>query len=172
MVILVTGGSKSGKSRIAEDLLSHTERKIYLATMEPFGEEAQAAISRHREQRMGKDFETIEKSRDIHTLDISGGIYGGILLECLSTLLANEMFSTNERDPVKKILEGIKTLLAKTDMLVIVTSSVNRDGISYSAETENYIRALCELNGHVAELSDTVIEAVCGIPVVLKGADL
>lgn len=169
MVILITGGSKSGKSRIAENLLSAMEHKIYLATMEPYGEEAQTAISRHRNQRMGKGFETVEKSRDIQELDVPSGT-DGILLECLSTLCANEMFSGYEKDPADKILGGIKLLKEKTKLLVVVTSSVNCDGIEYPAETENYIRALCELNIKVSELSDVVIEAVCGIPVTLKGA--
>ena len=171
MVILVTGGSKSGKSKIAENLLLQAEHKIYIATMEPFGDEAQAAISRHRNQRLGKGFETLERSRDIHMLDIPNGT-DGILLECLSTLCANEMFSGKEQAPADKIFNGIKLLKEKTTLLVIVTSSVNCDGIEYPTETENYIRALCELNRRVADFSDTVIEAVCGIPVVLKGAVL
>lgn len=171
MIVLVTGGSKSGKSKIAENLLSGTENKIYLATMEPFGEEAKAAISRHRKQRAGKGFETVEKSRDIQELDIPNGT-GGILLECLSTLCANEMFSGNVEDPAEKIVGGIKLLCEKTEKLVIVTNSVNCDGIEYTAETESYIRVLCGLNRKVAERSDVVIEAVCGIPVTLKGAVL
>lgn len=171
MIILVTGGSKSGKSRIAEELLSGVKNKIYLATMEPFGEEAQAAISRHQKQRLGKGFETVEKTRDIQELDIPYKT-GGILLECLSTLCANEMFSAETQNPAEKILTGIRSLKEKTERLVIVTNSVNCDGIEYTAETESYIRALCELNREAALLSDVVIEAVCGIPVTLKGAVL
>lgn len=171
MVILVTGGSKSGKSKIAEELLSGIGRKIYLATMEPFGEEAKAAISRHRKLREGKGFETVERSRDIRGSDIPNGTEG-ILVECLSTLCANEIFSGNEKAPVEKIVSCIKLLKEKTNRLVIVTSSVDRDGIEYTAEVENYIRVLCEVNSRVAEFSDVVIEAVCGIPVMLKGAVL
>ena len=171
MIILVTGGSKSGKSRIAESLLSEIDPKIYLATMEPFGEEAAEAIARHRKMREGKGFETIEMSRDIHEIELSDKV-GGILVECLSTLCANEIFSGNEQNPAEKILSGIKLLSEKTDKLVLVTSNVSCDGIEYSHETLNYIRVLGELNRKTAELSDMVIEAVCGIAVVLKGARL
>ena len=38
MLTLITGGCKCGKSSIAEDILSDfCGRKIYIATMEPFG---------------------------------------------------------------------------------------------------------------------------------------
>lgn len=168
MIVLITGGSKSGKSKIAENLLSGTERKIYLATMEPFGEEAAEVIARHRKMRAGKGFETIEKSRSIHETELPEGV-GGVLVECLSTLCANEIFSGNEHDPTEKIVEGIKALGKKTRLLVVVTSTVNRDGIEYPAETENYIRVLCGVNRKIAELADAVIEAVCGIPLTLKG---
>lgn len=171
MMILITGGSKSGKSRIAEDLLLGIDRKIYLATMEPFGEEAAAAISRHRKMREGKGFETIEKSVDIHEIELPDNV-GGVLVECLSTLCANEMFSGNEQNPVEKILCGIKLLREKTQRLVIVTSNVSCDGIEYSFETQNYIRVLGEMNRKIAEISDIVIESVFGIPVTLKGARL
>lgn len=64
MLTLITGGCKCGKSSIAENILSDfCGRKIYIATMEPFGEEAHTAISRHRIMRSGKGFETVENTR-------------------------------------------------------------------------------------------------------------
>lgn len=52
MILLVTGGSASGKSEYAENRalqLAKTEQKklIYLAAMKPFGEEAAKRIERH-----------------------------------------------------------------------------------------------------------------------------
>ena len=57
-----------------------------------------------------------------------------------------------------------------TDMLVIVTNEVGMDGISYSDGTMQYISAMAELNQKTAQMADTVIECVCGIPLVIKGA--
>ena len=61
MLALVTGGSGSGKSAWAEDLvLSLGEgRRIYIATMYPFDEESHRRIERHRKMRAGKGFETV-----------------------------------------------------------------------------------------------------------------
>lgn len=55
MMILITGGSKCGKSAAAEAILDGFEGdKFYIAAMEPFGDEAKKAIERHRVMRQGK----------------------------------------------------------------------------------------------------------------------
>lgn len=106
MMILITGGSKCGKSAAAEAILDGFEGdKFYIATMEPFGDEAQKAIERHRVMRQGKGFITIERSHNIDTLVIPRESTGSCaLLECLTTLCANEMFTQKEiTDPSEKI---------------------------------------------------------------------
>ena len=62
MLILVSGGSASGKSEFAESLVlqSGCDRRYYLATMIPYDEECRRRISRHRKMRAAKGFETIE----------------------------------------------------------------------------------------------------------------
>ena len=168
MMILVTGGSKSGKSRIAETIVTASERpRFYLATMMPFGEEAQTAIERHRAMRAGKGFVTVEKYTDIGVAELPQGC--AVLLECMGNLCANEMFSVCAPNPAAKILDGIAALAEKTSLLVIVTNQVGEDGILYSTETMHYIKNLGEINRALARQSDCVIEAVCGIPLVLKG---
>lgn len=49
MMVLVTGGSGSGKSAFAEDkILSFGEgRRIYIATMHPYDEESHLRVRRH-----------------------------------------------------------------------------------------------------------------------------
>lgn len=174
MTILITGGEKCGKSHIAEDFLNNAENKFYIATMQPYGEEAQKAIDRHRKMREGKGFTTIEQSRNISEIKLPKGC--SVLVECISTLTANEMFSdedTNGIDIASKITSDIRRLSETVGTLVLVTNDVGCDGgvdDMYSPETAEYIKVIGEINRRLAELSDTVIEAVYGIPVVLKGA--
>ena len=173
MMIMITGGSKCGKSSAAEALLNGSPgEKYYIAAMEPFGDEAQRAIARHREMRRGKGFITVECPRNIDTLKLSHGDTACCaLLECLTTLCANEMFGQDGvSDPSAKILSGLRALSEQVGKLVVVTNEVASDGIEYPPETMEYIRIMSRLNTAVAELSDTVIECVCGIPVTLKGA--
>lgn len=169
MTILITGGAKCGKSRIAEDILRGAgAEKYYIATMERSGEEAERVISRHRAEREGKGFLTIERTHDIGGIALPRGC--AALLECVPTLTANEMFSQKEKDPVGKAAAGAAALAALAGTLVVVTNDVGGDGVAYSPETTDYIRAMGEINRRLAALADTVIEAVYGIPVVLKGA--
>ena len=172
MTILITGGSKCGKSSVAEGLLNDYDgEKFYIAAMEPYGEDAQRAIKRHREMRSGKGFRTIECAHDIDTLSLPCKTKkSSALLECLTTLCANEMFKPEGiTDPSAKILNGLKSLSEQVEKLVIVTNEVASDGLDYSAETMEYIQIMSRLNTDAAQLSDVVIECVCGIPIVLKG---
>lgn len=173
MIILITGGSKCGKSSAAEKFLDgFSGRKFYIAAMEPYGEEALRAIARHREMRRGKGFETIERPRGLESLILpNGGAPSCALLECMTTLCANEMFTPNGvSDPTEKILRGIENLAAQTEKLVIVTNETGTDGVEYPAETMEYIAVMGRLNARAAALADVVIECVCGIPLVMKGA--
>lgn len=122
--------------------------------------------------RRGKGFRTIERPRDIRGILLpDGGLPCCALLECLTTLCANEMFSpAGINDPSDRIISGLKALSERVDKLVIVTNEVSADGIEYSGETMDYIRIMSRLNSTVAGLADVVIECVCGIPLVLKGA--
>ena len=172
MLVVVTGGSGSGKSAFAEEtVLSLGEaRRIYIATMQAFDEESHRRIRRHRHMRAGKGFETIERYTELDELLIPKDCV--VLLECMSNLVANEMFSgadiVSEDVVVGHILQGIKSLSAKVDELVIVSNNVFEDGISYDATTQAYIRALGRINTGVATLADTVTEVVVGIPVPVK----
>lgn len=62
MMILVTGGSGSGKSSFAEDCIVSfgNARRIYIATMYPFDEESKKRVKRHQAMRQGKGFDTLE----------------------------------------------------------------------------------------------------------------
>ncbi len=165
---MITGGSKNGKSALAEKIITSSNgKRVYVACMQPFGDEAHAAIERHREIRRDKCFETVEKYTDIHELELEKNCCA--LLECLGNLCANEMFSCYEKDPVSKIAAGIKKLSDKASLFVVVTSEVGDDGVLYSPETMEYVKALGELNRTIAKEADCVIEAVFGLPYVLKG---
>lgn len=95
MVYLIIGGSGSGKSAYAEQLMERftgVTEKYYLATMQIFDEEGEKRKEKHRAARQGKGFLTIEQPRDIKKVveQIKPG--SAVLLECMSNLVANEMF--------------------------------------------------------------------------------
>ena len=53
MLIIITGVSGSGKSEYAEQIccrLARDNKKYYVATMQPFGEEGRIRIEKHKRQ--------------------------------------------------------------------------------------------------------------------------
>ena len=61
MIHLVTGGSGSGKSAYAEQCILDFggTRRVYIATMQQYGAEGQARISRHLKMSEAKKYSTI-----------------------------------------------------------------------------------------------------------------
>ena len=169
MTTLMIGGSKSGKSGLAERLISgFGGRKIYIATMKPYGTEAAAVIERHRIQRAGKGFETVERYTDIGELVLPENC--AVLLECIGNLCANEMFTGEKMlRPAEKITRGIRLLSERVSELAVVSVIVGSDGINYEDGTAAYIEEIGRINSGIAEFADNVIECVYGIPAVLKG---
>ncbi len=174
MMILVTGGSGSGKSAYAEErILSMGQgRRIYVATMFPYDEESHRRIHRHRRMRAGKGFETVEHYTDLEELYLPSD--GVILLECMSNLTANEMFREDKKseDHVqKKILKGVRQVKEQVKHLVVVTNEIFSDGESYSKETRAYQENLGKINQAMADMADEVVEVVAGIPVFHKRSE-
>ena len=160
MFIIVTGGSASGKSEYAENLVPNTGSRVYLATMEPFGTEAETRIARHRKLREGKGFETIECPVNIEkVLEACRG--KDVLLEDLPNLVANEMFSSHAHSTVG-IAEQILDLAHISESLICVTGILTADGRKYDESTMKYLKELAAIERTLAAHADRVIEVACG----------
>lgn len=62
MTVYIIGGSGSGKSEFAEKIAVslNGERRVYIASMIPRGDEGKNKVIRHRTMRQNKGFITIE----------------------------------------------------------------------------------------------------------------
>lgn len=177
MMTLIIGGSGSGKSAFAEQYAiscAKEKKKYYLATMKIYDEEGRKKVERHRMQRLGKGFQTIEQPTDIENAvrEIQEDQVV-VLLECISNLVANEMFSgafPEKSDVVvQKVMDGMQSLKEQVDHLVIVTNNVFEDGTEYDPAIMEYLNTLGAVNRRLAAMSEKVVEVVVGIPVILKG---
>ena len=172
-MILVTGGSGSGKSEWAEKCAMEAAnggKLYYLATMNNEGDEARRRIKRHRDLRLGKGFDTIEEGMDVSRVLQRAGSSDTVLLEDLSNLLANLRYSAGIEfsDSEKIILRGIEKLSDGVRELVIVSNDIFADGYEYPSETEEYMKTLARLNSRFAASSHTVVEVVAGISIYHK----
>ena len=175
MMTLILGGSGSGKSAYAEDYLLRAagdKNKYYIATMQIRDAEMQAKVDRHHRLRQGKGFTTIEQPMELEQAVLQMEPAGAVLLECMSNLTANEMFSgeqpVDRQTVITKILQGMEGLRKQADPLVIVTNNVFEDGMIYDDSTMEYIEALGRINERLAAEADEVVEVVAGIPQRIK----
>ena len=170
MLTIVTGGSGSGKSAFAEDkVLAFGEaQRVYIATMHPFDEESHKRIERHRKMRAGKGFETVECYTGLKDVKLPSGCV--VLLECMSNLVANEMFEEQgaHEQTVKDIISGIDELVRQAAHVVIVTNEIFSDAVVFDKEMASYLEYLGKINQAVALRADEVVEVVYGIPVYQK----
>lgn len=176
-LILVYGGSGSGKSAWAEKTLlaeaarTPNSRAVYLAAMETSSPEAAARIQRHRAMRAqhgaeaGLEFVTIERPTDIAAAPVQPGDF--VLLEDLGNLLANEIWSpagSGPQNAPNHILTGVHVLLERVSLLLIVSNDIFSDGVQYNESTMTYVRQLAYLHCSLSAIAEQTIEVVCGIP--------
>ena len=183
MLILITGGSGSGKSAYAEEYITEISgecRRYYIATMQVSDKEGQKKVERHKKMRSGKGFCTIEQpmmiEKALEKMCLSEAESEkkpkAALLECMSNLSANEMFKAeaviDSNTVTEEIIRGVEQLYKGLKHLVIVTNNVFEDGITYDETTMEYIRVMGRINERLAGMADKVIEVVVGIPVIIK----
>lgn len=183
MLYLVTGGSGSGKSEYAEKLAQKIRkgqkekgRFYYIATMYPYDQECLERIKKHRNMRADKGFETIECYTQLEKISVKKTDV--VLLECMSNLLANEMYQPDGRIRLRgtqadaqlhaAIIRPLLQMAENAGGVVVVSNEVFSDGGSYDGETKEYVRLLGTVNTQLAASADGVVEAVCGIPVIVK----
>lgn len=152
---LILGPNNSGKSLYAENLaVENTDVPlIYVATMVPQTEDNHKRIEKHRLQRFGKGFVTIEEPWNIHTYDIPSDSI--VLLEDASNLLANGIFM--HRSDAYECFNRIISLSEQCKKLIIVSISGLTSG-QYDSETDNYIQQLNSLNEMLENISNHCIK--------------
>ncbi|MCR5674105.1 MAG: bifunctional adenosylcobinamide kinase/adenosylcobinamide-phosphate guanylyltransferase [Lachnospiraceae bacterium] len=172
MTILVIGKPDSGKSLLAEELTLQTgcARRYYLATMKIMDRDGADRVKRHRRQREGKGFVTIERP-----LDITGAVAAmecpaeaAVLLECVSNLAGNELYDDPENGGkmpfdqasrqrlAEKIVREIEELAGQVHDLIIVSAAYEQDGEDYDEDTRNYVRLLDLVNELLSDRVDEV----------------
>ncbi|ACV23122.1 Adenosylcobinamide kinase [Slackia heliotrinireducens] len=176
MFVLVTGAASSGKSAWAEEMAVRAgSPRIYIATMQPFGEEGRARVAKHRAQRFGKGFSTVECYGDLTSVELPPDTES-VLLECTGNVAANVLFAQDGSvldadEAFDRIMAGVGHLRSRCASLVVVANEVGSDGVSYSAETDRYVRLLGRVNCALAAQADAVYEVAAGVSQCIKDGE-
>jgi Adenosyl cobinamide kinase/adenosyl cobinamide phosphate guanylyltransferase len=173
--IFISGGCKNGKSYYAQHLAKQqAEQKdvplYYLATMEPADDEDHARILRHRQERDGWGFTTLERSRGVSGLDAD--FSGSFLLDSVTALLSNEMFQRDgsvDMTSYLRVAEELEELADKSGNIVFVSDYIYSDAARYDELTELYRKGLAWIDRVLAKKCEAVIEVTYGNIRLIKG---
>ncbi len=170
--ILVTGGSRSGKSRHALNLSQNFHKKFFLATAEPLDEEMQERIKRHQAER-DKDWVTLEEP-----LDVTGVLkkeineFDVLVLDCITLWLSNLIMSgANREEILAKLHLFINECKNSTANIIVITNELGSGIIPMEASVRAFRDVAGEANQILAAEFDEVINMVSGIPVVIKNSN-
>ncbi len=166
-LILISGENNSGKSRFAESLVAKcTGKRYYIATMIPKMEENHRKIEKHKIQRAGLGFTTLELAYDL--AEFSPETDSVVLLEDVSNLLANCIFEKGRNKD--EVFEDIISLSQRCKVLIAVTIS-GIDVAGYDGETMMYIESINALNRKLYDEAAVAVSMVNGNPVYEKGKE-
>jgi adenosylcobinamide kinase/adenosylcobinamide-phosphate guanylyltransferase len=170
-IILVTGGARSGKSRLAEKLAAGFGSPLgYLATASPGDAEMAARIARHRERR-GPEWATMEEPLDLAgVLAGHDGYFRAIMVDCVTLWLSNLILTGMGSEDIEAEVKRVIHQLAALQTPVILVSNEVGMGIVPENRLARSFRDLAGIaNQLLAEAADEVHVAISGLPLRLKG---
>lgn len=169
MIVLVGGGSRSGKSRFALEQARLRGRPLaFVATAEARDEEMRLRAAAHRRER-GDEFETFEEPLDIaRAIEAAVPRCHAVVVDCLTLWLANLMSTEPARDIARETMSLLRTASECDAAVVLVTNEVGC-GIVPENELARRFRDLAgTMNQQAALAAAEVYWMAFGCPVRLK----
>jgi adenosylcobinamide kinase / adenosylcobinamide-phosphate guanylyltransferase len=164
---LVIGGARSGKSALAEAIVTATNRpRRYIATAQAWDDEMRTRIAQHRDQR-GDNWITVEAP-----LDLAGALADAaedevVLVDCATLWLSNHLLATADLDAeADRLLAAIAACPAP---VVVVSNEVGWSIVPDNALARRFQDAQGRLNQRLAAQADLVVAVMAGLPIALKG---
>ncbi len=171
-VVLVLGGARSGKSRIAQGLAEAQAGPLtFVATAEVFDTEMDDRISRHKADR-GPRWSLAEVPLDLPKF-LAGkqARSGTILIDCLTAWLGNLMhYGQDVPAAIDSLLVTLRS--PRSALLYLVSNEVGQGIVPDNAMARAFRDHSGWLNQRVASVADEVLFITAGIPQVLKRAML
>ncbi|WP_413738883.1 bifunctional adenosylcobinamide kinase/adenosylcobinamide-phosphate guanylyltransferase [Sodalis sp. RH21] len=184
-MMLITGGARSGKSRLAETLAQRDGGAVlYIATSLVTDPEMAARVARHRSERPAH-WITWEGHRDLDVvIRCHGDRVGAVLLECVTTLVTNLLFDVAGDTPAEQMdFAAIEQqIAAQIDRLVaacaaapcqviLVTNELGMGIVPENLLARRFRDIAGRVNQRLAAAASDVWLVVSGIPVHIKGRD-
>ncbi len=175
-LIYVSGGCRSGKSAYAQNLAeSLPGRRAYLATCPLIDVEMEQRIALHQQQRVDRNWETIEAPRDLAETIEQARDFDVLLIDCLTLWINNLLYEAEKKEITlseqlikKQCLELIETCRKKEQTIIFVSNELGMGLVPADSISRLYRDCLGRCNQTIAKLADEAIFMVSGIPLTLK----
>lgn len=190
MLELIIGGQKSGKSRRAELLAkdwllqSPHHKAVLIATAQPWDEEMQQRIARHKQDRAERvpGLTTVEEPLQLaQTIARLSEPNTLLVVDCLTLWLTNllmpAVIENIENKPSNNPIAGdfvnyaamLSVAISKSaGSVVIVSNEIGLGVIPMGREVRAFVDALGKLNQDIAQVCDKVTLMAAGLPLGLK----
>lgn len=167
--VLITGGARSGKSRLAMTFGEPFPQKAFLATALPSDEEMRERIEKHQRER-DPSYVTFETPRELpQVLAEVMPQFDFVLVDSLALWLSNILMDTRRlSDGEQKIESLLRVLEARATFLVLVSDEVGMGLVPESKLGRDFQDLQGMLNQGVSRLADEVVFMVSGVPLWLK----
>jgi adenosylcobinamide kinase/adenosylcobinamide-phosphate guanylyltransferase len=164
-IILIGGGSRSGKSSHALQLARSRGRRLgFIATAQALDDEMRERIRVHRQER-DADFTTIEEPVALaDTIKRHSSDFDAIVVDCLTLWLSN-IAALDVEPETAKLLEAS---LASTAQLILVTNEVGCGIVPDNALARRFRDDAGRLNQRVAAAASEVYWIVFGCALRVK----
>jgi len=167
-VVLVLGGARSGKSRIAQEMAEAEAGPFtFVATAEVFDAEMADRIARHKADR-GERWTLVEAPIDLPQVLVSDhAVTGTVLVDCLTVWLGNLMHYECDIDAA---IDDLAAVLQQPRLhsLYLVSNEVGQGIVPDNAMARAFRDHAGRLNQRVARIAKRVLFVTAGIPQVLK----
>ena len=163
---LVLGGARSGKSALAEGLLTVAPSPwvcIATATVYAGDNEMRARIDAHQARR-GGDWRTIEAGHDLAGALLQAGD-APVLVDCLTLWLTTLILGEHD---VALHTERLLAALPRPAATVLVSSEVGLGIVPDNALARRFRDESGTLQQRIAAVADRVLFVAAGLPLTLK----
>ena len=163
---LVIGGARSGKSRLAESLVTMSARpRGYIATAQAWDDEMRSKITTHQQDR-GADWRTVEAPLDVATELAKVPAGQVVLLDCATLWLSNHLLAGHDLVAQSALLRQALAVCASP--VVVVSNEVGWSIVPENKLARLFQKAQGRLNQDLAQEADLVLAVIAGLPIVLK----
>ena len=165
--ILVTGGTRSGKSVVAENLtLQFSNKPVYISTAKVFDSEMALRVSKHQIRR-GVTWKEYEAYTDLVEIIKQTDQFGPRLVDCLTLWLNNLIFE--KKDWKSEVLRLVDCLAVQKQPIILVTSEVGSGILPENKLAREFSDIVGETNSIISKYTDSVYFVVSGISIKIKG---